>query len=146
MNYLHLDDVSADNIEVPQNPSADEVRSWEVAARKLALYIAQGEVWEELESRLEDAAEEQGCDVMYDEDGQINILDFYTEAEIDQIARDMVDIYDNDDCRAMSWLYARSASIESGLKWTRSIGRKLPEKARGSYENWLRSLPEIPEA
>jgi hypothetical protein len=73
MNYLHLDDVEVDSIEVPQNPTRDEVKSWEVAAQKLALYIAQGEVWEEMTNRLEIAAEED--ESIYDEDGQIDVLD-----------------------------------------------------------------------
>lgn len=128
-----------DDMPVPVNPKGTEVRAWEKAARKLALYISQGEVWEELAGRLQDVDAE-------DEDGEISVLDFYTDAEIDQMAKDMADIYDNDDHRAECWLYARSASIENGLKQTRPIGTKLPEKARGSYDNWLRSLPEISEA
>ncbi len=128
MNYLHLDDVEVDSIEVPQNPTRDEVKSWEVAAQKLALYIAQGEVWEEMTNRLEDAAEED--ESIYDEDGQIDVLDFYPELEIDMMARDMVDIYDNDDHRAECWLYARAASVENNLKRMRPIGQKLPENDR----------------
>jgi hypothetical protein len=144
MNYLHLDDVEVDSIEVPQNPTRDEVKSWEVAAQKLALYIAQGEVWEEMTNRLEIAAEED--ESIYDEDGQIDVLDFYTEAEMDAMAKVMVEIYDNDDCRAMSWMYARPAAVDGGIEQLRPLGKKLPGKALSSYENWLRSLPEIPEA
>jgi hypothetical protein len=92
-----------------------DIRHAEDVAQALALTIARGEVVADLEMQMLDA------DIEFDD-----VEDFYTEAELDQMAKDMVDIYDNDDHRAECWLYARSVSVENALKQiNRPLGTKL---------------------
>ena len=66
------------------------------------------------------------------DDSVDDIHDYYTEDEIDQMARDVVDIYDNDNGRAECWLYAFHAGIENGIKQMRPYGRKLATPFSGS--------------
>jgi len=129
-----------DQIEVVHELDVITLGALEEDAHSLALAIAYEEVSEELYLRLDSAADKD--ESLYNEDGEIDVLDFYTETELDMMARDMVDIYDNDEHRAECWRYARFSSVDANLERMRPIGKKLPEKARGSQEKWLESLPD----
>ena len=92
-----------------------QIKEAELVAANLALHIAREAVVDELAM------------ILQDEDLEDDPETLYTEAEIDQMARDMVEIYDNDDTRAECWRYAQSKAVENGLKnINRPLGRKLP--------------------
>jgi hypothetical protein len=118
-------DERLNKVEVPHDLGLEAIYDAEETAHALALHIARCAVEDHLLGKLEEVEFDTGIELC-DDEGRIMVEWFYTEAELDQMAKDTVEIYDNDDTRAQCWLYALDASVEKGLKQIkRPLGTKL---------------------